>query len=456
MLKIYNTLTRKIEKFEPINPPNVGMYTCGPTVYDYMHIGNLRTFVLSDILQRVLEYNGFNVESVENITDIEDKIIKKAKDENSTTEEIANKFTKIFIQDIEKLNINIDGLAAAPKATDYVEKIIEYIKDLVKKGYAYEEKSSIYFDISKFSNYGQLSQLDKRELKTGTRALSDTYEKDNVQDFALWKSVGEDEVGFDSPWGKGRPGWHIECSVMSQDILGNKIDLHLGGMDLIFPHHENEIAESEAKTGESPFVKYWVHGAHMLVNGRKMSKSLNNFYTLEEIENKKINPVALRYLYLQTHYRQEMNFTLDSLKAAQTALGRLEKELSVMGEPEYEYLEQERDFYDAVNDDLNMPKALAVVWELIGNKDIKPESKAGLILKYDKILGLNLDKVKPGKKKVEREIVIPQKVHELVKEREILRNKKRYHLADELRYKIRKFGFDVVDKEDKTELIPLN
>ncbi|OGH05220.1 MAG: cysteine--tRNA ligase [Candidatus Levybacteria bacterium RBG_16_35_11] len=455
MLRIYNTLTRKIEKFQPINPPDVKMYTCGPTVYDYMHIGNLRTFVLSDTLQRVLEYNGFNVKAVENITDIDDKIINKAKDENNTIEEIADKFTKIFLEDVKKLNIKTEKLAATPKATEYIKKMVAYVADLVKKGFAYEEKGSIYFDISKFPNYGKLSQLEKRELKTGSKVLADNYEKDNVRDFALWKSVGEDEVGFDSPWGKGRPGWHIECAVMSQEFLGNKFDIHLGGVDLIFPHHENEIAQAEVKTGESPFVKYWVHGAHMLVDGKKMSKSLNNFYTIEDIEKRKFDPLALRYLYLQTHFRQEMNFTFGALDGAQKTLNRLKEELSLMGESKYEYLETERDFYDAINDDLNMPKALAVVWDLVNSKD-DPALKAGALLKFDKVLGLRLDKVIPGEKKKEREVIIPKEVFELVKKREGLRKEKRYHLADQIRHKIRKFGFDVEDRDGETKLKPIS
>lgn len=451
MLKIYNTLSRKVEKFEPINPPNVGMYTCGPTVYDYMHIGNLRTFLLSDILQRVLEHDGYEVKAIENITDIEDKIINKAKEENKSIEEIGNKFTQSFVQDAGKINIRLENLAAQPKATEYIKKMIEFIQVLVRKEVAYlESDGSVYFDISKFPDYGKLSGVEKRELKTGTRILSDTYEKDDVQDFALWKSVQNDEVGFDSPWGKGRPGWHIECSVMSQELLGNKLDIHVGGVDLIFPHHENEIAQSEAKTGESPFVKYWVHGAHMLVDGKKMSKSLNNFYTLQDMVKKGFDPLSLRYLYLQTHYKQEMNFTLEALQAAQTTLNRLKSELAEMGESKYEYLGIERDFNDAINDDLNMPKALAVVWELVNSKN-NPQQKAGILLKFDKILGLGLDKVKPGKK-VEEDIEIPGEIQKMVEEREQLRKQGRYHLADQLRNKIKKMGFEIEDKDGEVKI----
>ncbi len=448
-MRIYNTLSKQIEDFQPNNPPAVTMYTCGPTVYDHMHIGNLRTFLFSDILQRTLEYNGFKVKSVENITDIDDKIIKKAKEKELTISQISEEYTKYFFEDIQKLNIRKTSFQ--PKATEYVKKMIEYVQDLVRKGFAYvEEDGSVYFDISKFPNYGKLSGVEKRELKTGTRVLSDEYSKEDIQDFALWKSVGEEEVGFDSPWGKGRPGWHIECSVMSQSILGNKIDLHLGGIDLIFPHHENEIAQSEAKTGESPFVKYWVHGAHILVNGKKMSKSLHNFFTLSELEKQEFEPLALRYLYLQTHYRQETNFTFEGLEGAQNALNNLREELSTWDKPEIGCAEFEERFLDAINDDLNTAKALAVVWELV-KSDYPTSAKAESLFKFDKILGLNLAEVK--KKTAIGEV--SEEVLMLVKERESLRKEKRYHMADQLRHKIKKLGYDLEDKNGKTKLKPL-
>ena len=442
-------MSKQIEDFQPNNPPAVTMYTCGPTVYDHMHIGNLRTFLFSDILQRTLEYNGFEVKSVENITDIDDKIIKKAKEKELTISQISEEYTKYFFEDIQKLNIRKTSFQ--PKATEYVKKMIEYVQDLVRKGFAYvEEDGSVYFDISKFPNYGKLSGVEKRELKTGTRVLSDEYSKEDIQDFALWKSVGEEEVGFDSPWGKGRPGWHIECSVMSQSILGNKIDLHLGGIDLIFPHHENEIAQSEAKTGESPFVKYWVHGAHILVNGKKMSKSLHNFFTLSELEKQEFEPLALRYLYLQTHYRQETNFTFEGLEGAQNALNNLREELSTWDKPEIGCAEFEERFLDAINDDLNTAKALAVVWELV-KSDYPTSAKAESLFKFDKILGLNLAEVK--KKTAIGEV--SEEVLMLVKERESLRKEKRYHMADQLRHKIKKLGYDLEDKNGKTKLKPL-
>lgn len=261
----------------PINPPHVGFYGYGPTVYDPAHIGNLRTFILYDIIWRVLNVNDYQVKFVENLTDIEDKIVKRAKDLNLTIEEVTQKPTEDFFQDLQKLNITPADVF--PKATEHVGKMVKYIEELVQKGLAYEKDGSVYFDISEFPDYGKLSSIEKKDLKTGMRILSDEYEKDNVQDFALWKSVETDEFGYDSPWGKGRPGWHIECSVMSQEYLGDTLDIHAGGIDLLFPHHENEIAQAEGKTGET-FVNYFIHGEHILVDGTKMSKSKKNFYTL--------------------------------------------------------------------------------------------------------------------------------------------------------------------------------
>ena len=445
MLKLFNTLTHLAEEFKPQIKESVSMYTCGPTVYDHMHIGNLRTFVFSDILFRTLKFNNFEVLAVQNITDIDDKIIKRAKENNTTISEIANEYTKYFLNDIQKLNIDPKNLKEQPKATEYIDKMVEYIKVLIDKGFAYIEKDgSVYFDISKFKDYGKLSGVVKRELKTGTRVLSDEYTKDDVLDFALWKKADSlDEASYDSPFGRGRPGWHIECSVMSQSILGNKLDIHAGGIDLIFPHHENEIAQSEAKTGESPFVKYWVHGAHMLVDGKKMSKSLNNFYTLSDLEKKGFEPLVLRYLFLQTHYRQEMNFTLEALSASQNALNKLIKEVSSYDEPKVGCAEFEEKFLDAINDDLNMPKALSILWEVI-KSDYPTSAKAETVFKFDKVLGLSLNKAKEISKKQGKEL--PEEVIKLFEERLRLRNEKKYDEADKIREKIISLGFKVEDK----------
>ncbi|MBI2026006.1 MAG: cysteine--tRNA ligase [Candidatus Levybacteria bacterium] len=394
MLKLYNTMTKRLEEFVPQNPPKVTMYTCGPTVYDHMHIGNLRTFVFSDILFRVLRFNHFKLEAVQNITDIDDKIIKRAMQRQTSISEIAKEYTNYFLQDTRKLNIDPKNLKSQPKATEYIDKMIEHIKVLIQRGLAYIEKDgSVYFDISKFKNYGKLSKVEKQKLKTGTRTLSDEYTKDDVQDFSLWKAVSENEVGFDSPFGRGRPGWHIECSVMSQTILGSTLDIHAGGVDLIFPHHENEIAQSEGYSGLSPFVKYWVHGAHILVDGKKMSKSLNNFYTLSDLEEKNFQPLSLRYLYLQTHYRQEMNFSWLALTAAQNALEKLWGQIAMYEAPKIGCAEYEQRFLEAINDDLNMPKALSIVWEVV-NSNYPSWAKAKTLFEFDQILGLSLKDAK--------------------------------------------------------------
>ena len=390
-MKIYNTLSRSIEEFKPLIDNQVKMYTCGPTVYDRMHVGNLRTFVLSDVLERALKLEGFKVESVQNITDVDDKIIKRAIESKKDLKEIADEFTKYFIDDVNKLNINWNS-ENQPKVSDYIEKIANYVKVLQDKGFAYEKDGSVYFDISKFEDYGKLSGIKNVSLKTGTRVLSDEYTKDDVQDFALWKHVPEGELGsFESSLGWGRPGWHIDCSVMSQDKLGDTIDIHLGGVDLIFPHHENEIAQSEAKTGKQ-FSRFFVHGAHMLVDGKKMSKSLKNFYTLDDIIAKGIEPLALRYLYFQTHWRQEMNFTWEALSASQNALNRLKRIVSKYDDPKIGCAELEEKFKTAVNNDLNMPQALAVAWETV-NSDYPSSAKKRSLLNFDEMLGLGLNSV---------------------------------------------------------------
>lgn len=442
-MRIFNSLTRRVEEFSPINPPNVSMYTCGPTVYDYMHIGNLRTFILSDLLYRTLKFNGYQIRAVENITDIDDKIIKRAKEKNVSISELSDEYTKAFQDDLVKLNINPSDVY--PKATDHIGKMVKFIEQLIEKGFAYVEKDgSVYFDISKFPRYGRLSGIQKRELKSGTRVLSDEYSKENAQDFALWKSAEGDEVGWDSPWGKGRPGWHIECSVMSIEYLGESFDIHIGGIDLIFPHHENEIAQSEGLTGKE-FARYFVHGEHILVEGQKMSKSLNNFYTLKDLEERNIDPLALRYLYLTAHYRDKLNFTWSSLEAAQHALNNLRDTVRDWDEPGIGCAGLEQDFEKAVNNDLNMPQALAVLWELV-KSDNPSSAKASSILKMDQVFGLGLDQY------VSQKIEYPKEVMELVEKREEARRKGDFKTADELRDSVEKLGFEIDDTQEGPKL----
>lgn len=458
MLRIYNTLSRKIEEFVPIKPSKVGMYTCGPTVYDYQHIGNFRTMVLSDILRRTLEYNQYEVKSVRNITDIDDKIIKNASEKGIPIGEFSKEYTKIFFEDLEKLNILPVGVVTY--ATEYIPKMIVYIKDLIDKKFAYvEPDGSVYFDIKKFKDYGKLANLDNQKLKTGMRVLSDEYTKDNVQDFALWKATKEGEIqSYDSPWGKGRPGWHIECSVMSQDNLGETLDVHVGGRDLIFPHHENEIAQSEAKTGKK-FVNFWVHGEFLNVDSGKMSKSLKNFYTIKDIEAKGFDPLALRYFYLTAHYRTVLNFTWEALESAQNAIRNLKLKIQKLKSISESDLQRgqigcagyENDFLEAVNSDLNMPQALAVLWKLVDDPEMPARAILTSLMRFDKVLGLRLDSLTEigGTLQVSD---LPEDIRKLIDEREQLRSEKKFSQADKVREKLEKKGYNLKDTPDGVKL----
>lgn len=442
-MKLYNSLTKKTENFTPIDPPKVGMYTCGPTVYDFTHIGNFRTYIFEDILQRVLEGNDFEVKKVMNITDIEDKIIKAAKEKNVEISEFTAPFEKAFFEDLAVLNIK--SASVYPKATQHIGEMIRFIEELIKKGLAYEEKDgSVYFNISKFPEYGKLSGLENRTLKSGTRILSDEYSKNDVQDFALWKVVEANEVGYDSPWGRGRPGWHIECSVMSQQYLGNSFDIHAGGVDLLFPHHENEIALSEGKSGQK-FVNFFLEGEHLLVNGQKMAKSLKNIYTLRELKEKGFEPLALRYLFLTAHYKDKLNFTWKSLQAAQNTLNNIREKIrgwdlpiSQSGQSKENVGQYWQRFLEAANLDLNMPQALAILHEMLSFNTLSSE-KSEQLLKMDQILGLKLDEY------LGKPLEISDQVKKLVEEREKVRKSGDFNKADQLRQRIKDLGFEVED-----------
>ena len=437
-MRIYNSLTRSVEDFTP-QTDTVSIYTCGPTTYDFMHIGNLRTFLMADLFERVLRFDNFKLKTVQNITDIDDKIIKRAQERGIGIAELSHEFEEYFSRDIKSLNILEKDVVT--KATNYVQKMEDYIAALIEKGFAYVEKDgSVYFDISKFKDYGKLSRIDSANLKTGTRVLSDEYSKDDIQDFALWKIEPKDNVGYASRWGWGRPGWHIECSVMSQENLGETLDVHMGGIDLLFPHHENEIAQSEAKTGKK-FVNYWIHGAFILVDGKKMSKSLGNFYKLKDVTDKGIDPLALRYLYLQTHYRQEMNFTWEALEAAQTALNKLRNFIADWEGAGHVIESYEQRFKEAINEDLNMPQALAITWEMIKSEELDM-NKAKTLAEFDKVLGLTLLDFK------KETIRFPEEVQELLRKRDLLRKSGNYEEADKVRSEIEGKGFIVEDSKD--------
>ncbi|MBN2197626.1 cysteine--tRNA ligase [Candidatus Wolfebacteria bacterium] len=446
MIKLYNILFRKKQIFKPIHNKQVGLYTCGPTVYDFVHIGNLRTYIFEDILRKTLKYNNYKIKHIMNITDVEDKIIKRAKKENKNIKEITEFFTDLFFKDIKKLNI--EKAEFYPRATKHIKEMIVLIETLIKKGFAYQGKDkSIYFDISKFKNYGKLSQLKKRKIKTGARIVADEYNKDEAQDFVLWKAKKGDEPFWQSPFGKGRPGWHIECSAMAMKYLGKTFDIHCGAVDLIFPHHENEIAQSEAATGKK-FVNYWIEGEHLLVDNKKMSKSLNNFYTLRDLENKNFNPLAFRYLILTSHYRSKLNFSWKSLEAAQNALNNLYNEIKQINIDKTKtntnkktslniQKQYKSKFLSAINDDLNTAKTISIVWQIIKDKKLINKEKKQLLTEFDKILSLGLNKVKT--------IKIPPQIKALASKREKLRVNKQFIQADRLRKKLEQLGYLIED-----------
>jgi len=481
MLKIFNSLSRQIEEFKPIKSPLVGYYTCGPTVYSFAHIGNFRTYITADLLIRVLKYNGYEVKYIMNLTDVghltgdnsgdadtgEDRMEKTARKEGKTAWEVAEFYTQAFLNDYKALRL-IEPEQFV-KATDHIKEQISLICILEEKGYAYKISDGIYFDTSKFKNYGQLSSLD--QIREGAR-VEINPEKKNPRDFALWKfsfpegrpfdSARDDEASlrqmeWDSPWGIGFPGWHIECSAMSMKYLGETFDIHVGGMDIKETHHPNEIAQSEAATGKK-FVNYWVHGAFILVNGEKMSKSKGNLFRVYDLEKEGYDPMSLRYLYLQTHYRKELNFTFPSLEGAQTALTNLRQTLldwGVVGVPAFHAhqpieLELEKKFKDSINDDLNMPEALSVVWELV-KSDLPVSKKSSFLLKMDEVLGLGLRNWCEENQKISL-TQLPTDVQSLIKERENLRKSKQYTKADHLRNKIKKLGYDVLDSAGGTQV----
>ncbi len=372
MLRLYNTLTNTKEEMKTVEEGVVRLYTCGPTVYDYAHIGNFRTFVFQDLLRRYLRFHGYRIIHVMNITDVDDRIIQNAREQGMTLGEYTAKYTAAFIEDSQTLGIELPELM--PRATDHIPEMVELIKKLEARGYAYRRDGSIYFNISRFDEYGRLSKTDFKGMQDGARVDTDKYDKDNARDFALWKAAKDDEDFWETEIGPGRPGWHIECSAMSMKYLGETFDIHCGGADLVFPHHENEIAQSEGATGK-PFVRLWLHSEFLIVDGEKMSKSLGNQFTLRDILSKGHSPEAIRYLLLSSHYRKQLNFTADGLRQAQASIQRLEDFLQRMSEvategaasPEFaeEVAAARRNLVEAMDDDLNTSAALAVLYDFV-------------------------------------------------------------------------------------------
>ena len=466
-MKLYNTASRKIEDFEPLNPPKVNFYSCGPTVYDFTHIGHLRTYVNNDVLKRTLNFFGYKVKHVMNITDVghltgdsdegEDKIDKGAVKRGTTVWELARVYTDYFISSIDEMNIIRPDVFS--NATQHIPEFIEMIKVLENKGFTYETGEAVYFDISKFKNYGKLSGQKLEEKMTRARGeVRLDVKKRNPADFALWfKTTGrfKDHVmRWPSLWGEGFPGWHIECSAMCMKYLGETVDIHAGGIDHITVHHENEIAQSEAATGKQ-FVRYWFHNDFLLVDGKKMSKSLDNFYTIDDIKNRSVGQMALRLLFLQTHYRQIMNFTWESLSAASNAYSRLVNLICEM-KKEADNLDIKKDygeeaknyrqkFIDAISDDLQTPKAVAVLWEVV-KSNISAEEKLNLILEIDEVLGLNLKNAKFFA------VEIPEDITKLAQEREEARLAKDFKKSDELRKIIGEKGYDIKDMDGEYKI----
>jgi cysteinyl-tRNA synthetase len=450
VLKLYNTLTRKKEIFKPIKKGEVGMYTCGPTVYWYQHIGNLKAYLFADILRRTLEYNNYKVKQVINITDVghltsdsdegEDKMEKAAMKEGKTAQEIAKFYFNLFLNDLKKLNIQEPAIWC--KATEHIKEQIELIKKLEEKGFTYKTSDGIYFDTSKFKNYGKLAKLDIKGLKAGQRI--EMREKKNKTDFALWKfseESGKRQQEWNSPWGIGFPGWHLECSAMSMKYLGETFDIHTGGVDHIPIHHTNEIAQSESATGKK-FVNYWMHENFLTFRGEKVSKSKRGLFTLLELEEQDFEPLAYRYFILTGSYRKPIDFSSEILKNSEISYKRLKNILSELnddGKINKKYLEG---FESAMNDDLNTPRALQVLWNLLRDKNA--EGKIRTVEKMDEIFGLNLLK--------KEKIKIPSEVKKFLEEREKARREKNWKRADELRNKINKLGFIVNDTVDGWEI----
>lgn len=462
MLSLYNTLTRKKEEFSPISDKKVTMYSCGPTVYSYAHIGNMRTYIFMDILRRVLKYDGYKLKGVMNITDVghlqsdaddgEDKMEKAAKKEQKSPYEIAEFYTKVFFEDLEKLNIGKPEIIA--KATEHIDDMIKYVEKLIEKGYAYETSDGIYYDISKFPKYGQLSRLNLDEQIAGAR-VEVNPEKRNPYDFAVWKKAPKEHImQWTSPWGMGYPGWHIECSAMSIKYLGQHFDIHTGGVDHIPVHHENEIAQNEAITGKKS-VNFWCHGEFMLVNNGKMSKSLGNVYTISELEQKGYEPLVYRYFCLNAHYRNKLNFTFEGMDGAKTSYNRLlgllyQHKISTVPTDKAVIEGYLAEFKEAIDDDLNLPLALGVLWKAV--KEPKSKDIYDLALEMDKVFGLRLNEAKALKVDTAD---IPSEVMDLVEKRKHAKLEKDWAKADEYRNEITKLGYQVKDTKEGVEISKL-
>ncbi len=453
----YNTLTKKKEKFVSIEEKKVKMYSCGPTVYKDATIGNMRTNLFQDTLRRVLKYNGYELKHAMNITDVghlvsdgdegEDKMLKSAREEHKTPLEIAEHYTELFFRDLERLNIETPEIIC--KATEHIKEMLELVQKIMENGYAYETSTAIYFDVAKLDEYGILSGVNLKEQKSGARVEVDP-EKKNPYDFALWIKAPENHLmKWDSPWGPSYPGWHIECSAMSKKYLGEEFDIHTGGIDLIPTHHENEIAQSKGACGKIP-ARYWMHGEYLLINGGKMSKSLGNVYLLHDIIDRGYDPLVYRLFNFSCHYRGKLNFTWEGIESASVSLIRLREGYQKHFEgnanvSDEKINDMENRFHQAINDDLNMPLAMSVVWEAIKYPE-KSKKIAELLRKFDTVLGIKID----YKKEEEN---IPEEIQKLIEERKQARELKDWAKSDEIRDIINEKGYEIKDTKNGTEII---
>ncbi|MDI6617232.1 MAG: cysteine--tRNA ligase [Clostridiales bacterium] len=463
-MKIFNTLTKSKEDFHTLNPGKVLMYVCGPTVYDYFHIGNARTFISFDTIRRYLEYRGYNVRYVQNFTDIDDRMIKRANESNITVRELGDRFIREYFKDADALGI--ERATVHPRATENIDDIIKFIKDLEDKGYAYNVDGDVYFNARKFSGYGKLSHQKLDDLEAGAR-IEINEKKLDPMDFALWKKQKQGEPAWDSPWGKGRPGWHIECSTMASKYLGNTIDIHGGGADLVFPHHENEIAQSEARTGK-PFARYWMHSAFVNINNQKMSKSLNNFFTAREVLQK-YSMEVIRLFMLSGHYRTPLNFNVELLEQAKSALDRLynsvqnleylldyapDSELNPDEQKFYDSLDSYRDrFINVMDDDFNTADGLSVLFDLVRevNTNIKPDSPKKSIEKSISMIRelgkpfVLLQKTYGGE--------LDEEILKLIRQRQTARKDKDWALADKIRDELKEKGVEIQDTQKGVKVL---
>jgi cysteinyl-tRNA synthetase len=461
-MQIYNTINRKKEELIPLKEGVVNIYACGPTVYNYIHIGNARPICAFDVLRRYLTYKGYKVKYVQNFTDVDDKIIKRANEENLNSVEISEKYIEEYKKDAKGLNVIEADIH--PKVTENMDTIIDIIKKLIDKGYAYEKNGDVYFKTLSFDEYGKLSKMPIEDLVSGAR-IDVNDQKENALDFAVWKSAKEGEPFWESPWGNGRPGWHIECSAMARKYIGNTVDIHCGGQDLIFPHHENEIAQSECATGEI-FAKYWMHNGYINVDNKKMSKSLGNFFTAREVAEK-YGYEVIRYMMIQAHYRSPINYCVDLLEASKASLDRLytcrdnltraieiSKSGAISADVNEIFIARKAQFIKAMDDDLNTADAVAALFELVRDLNTmsanlatsKEQLSKGLEI-FDEltgVLGILYNK--------KNEIEIPSEVLDLVEKRKEARKNKDFNLADELRNKITEYGFIIEETRQGTKI----